>query len=144
MVLKNITRLQQQQEQCKNDSSNHYQVSKNGIPTRDIGGIGCSKNLVNFSLLLLLFFIGNYDEKLLMATRVLRNKLTTRQTRMPNATWSGLWFSSHMPESSIRKQLKYHVVRIFIYRNVGIDICFKWPKLSPADLFMKIVYFTTV
>ena len=117
MVLKNITRLQQQQEQCKNDSSNHYQVSKNGIPTRDI------KTLCTIATLLLhLFFIGNYDEKLLMATRVLRNKLTTRQTRMPNATWSGLGFSSSMPESSIRKQLKYHVVRIFIYRNVGIDI----------------------
>ena len=79
---------------------------------------------MNYTLLLLLFFlIGNYDEKLLMATRVLRNKLTARQIRMPNATWSGLGFSSSMPESSIRKQLKYRKVRIF-YRNVGVDICF--------------------
>ena len=36
MVLKNITRLQQQQEQCKNDSSSHYQVCKNGISTSGV------------------------------------------------------------------------------------------------------------
>ena len=104
---------------------------------------------MNCTLFLLLFFlIGNYDEKLLMATRVLRNKLTTRQTRMPNATWSGLGFSSSMPESSIRKQFKYRMVRIFLTETlvlISVSLNLKWPKLSPVDyLFMKIVYFTTV
>ena len=138
MVLKNITRLQQQQEQCKNDSSNHYQVSNNGISTREI-----LKSCEQHFTFTLIFLIGNYDEKLLMATRVLRNKLTTRQTRMPNATWSGLGFSSSMPESSIRKQFKYRMVRIFLTETlVLISVSL---KLSPVDyLFMKIVYFTTV
>ena len=75
-----------------------------------------------------------------MATRVLRNKLTTRQTRMPNATWSGLGFSSSMPESSIRKQLKYRLVRID-YTETLVLIYVKIPKQFPIDyLFMIIVY----
>lgn len=39
MVLKNITRLQQQQEQCKNDSSNHYQFDDNVASSADVNNV---------------------------------------------------------------------------------------------------------
>ena len=50
------------------------------------------------------FFVGEYDQKRLMATKALQNKPSAGQPRLPNATWSGLGFSSSMPESSIRGQ----------------------------------------
>ena len=49
---------------------------------------------------------GEYDQKRLMATKALQNKPSAAQPRLPNPTWSGLGFSSSMPESSMRGQLE--------------------------------------
>ena len=49
-------------------------------------------------------YVGEYDQKRWMATKALQNKPCAGQPRLPNPTWSGLGFSSSMPESSIRVQ----------------------------------------
>ena len=50
--------------------------------------------------------IGDYDQKILLASKALQNKPTSKQPRLPNPTWSGLGFSSSMPECSIRGRFR--------------------------------------
>ena len=50
--------------------------------------------------------IGEYDTKRLLATKALQTKPVAHEPRTPSNTWSGLGFSSSMPESMIREQLK--------------------------------------
>ena len=49
--------------------------------------------------------LGEYDQKRLLATKAVMDKPSAAHPRLPNPTWSGLGFSSSMPESSMRKQL---------------------------------------
>ena len=49
--------------------------------------------------------IGDYEAKRLLAAKALQSKPNAKEPRTPTTTWSGLGFSSSMPEKMIREQL---------------------------------------
>lgn len=47
----------------------------------------------------------DYDQKRLLATRAMQSKPSSNEPRTPTPSWSGLGFSSSMPESVIREKM---------------------------------------
>ena len=88
-------------------------------------------------------------QKKLLATQAMRSK-AIGEPRTPDSVWSGLWFSSSMPEAVIRERMEAELTRVKQQREEKVASNSDWlgrhntfdsllAPTAPSKTFQKIL-----